>query len=41
MEYLLRESEDMAVRRQQYKELKDLLLAAMEILNEVRDYHSF
>ena len=41
MELLLKESDDIANRRQSYKEMKCLLQAAMEILNEVRDYHTF
>ena len=36
---LLRESEDIAQRREEYEKLRDVLNHSMEILNEVRDYN--
>ena len=38
---LLRETDEIAVRRQQNVEMRELLLKAMEIVNEVRDYNAF
>jgi dynamin 1-like protein len=37
---LLQEAEDIAARRQTCMEMKDLLSKALEIVNEVRDYHA-
>lgn len=39
--HLLKEADDIAQRRQCCTEMKDLLNAALEIVNEVRDYNSF
>ena len=38
---LMRETEDVASRRKSYKEMKELLRRAMEIVNEVRDFNTF
>jgi dynamin 1-like protein len=35
---LMRETEDVASRRKACREMKELLLRAMEIVNEVRDF---
>lgn len=37
----MKETEDVAGRRKEYKEMKELLMAAMEIINEVRDFNAF
>ena len=38
---LLKETDDVAAKRQACREMRDLLLKAMEIVNEVRDYTVF
>lgn len=38
---LLKETDDVATKRQDCREMRDLLLKAMEIVNEVRDYTVF
>lgn len=38
---LMRETEDIASRRKAYKEMKELLKRAIEIVNEVRDFNTF
>lgn len=38
---LLKEADDIAQRRQNCTEMKDLLNAALDIVNEVRDYNTF
>ena len=38
---LMRETEDIASRRRAYKEMKELLKRAIEIVNEVRDFNTF
>lgn len=39
--YLMKEAEDIAVRRRTCVEMRDLLEKALEIVNEVRDFNSF
>jgi dynamin 1-like protein len=39
--HLLKEADDIATRRQSCTEMKDLLGAALDIVNEVRDYNTF
>ena len=41
MGHLLKEADDIAQRRHNCTEMKDLLTAALDIVNEVRDYNSF
>lgn len=41
MHDLLQESEDVASRRKAYREMRELLGRALEILNEVRDFNTF
>ena len=41
MSELMRETEDVASRRKAYKEMKELLRRAVEIVNEVRDFNTF
>ena len=36
----MRETDDVATRRRACKEMKDLLLRALEILNEIRDFNT-
>ena len=38
---LLKETDDVAEKRQACREMRDLLTKAMEIVNEVRDYNVF
>ena len=38
---LMKETEDVAARRKEYREMKELLMAATEIINEVRDFNAF
>jgi len=38
---LMQETADIAERRKSYRELKGVLLRAMEIVNEVRDFNTF
>ena len=38
---LMRETDDIASRRKAYKEMKELLRRAVEIVNEVRDFNTF
>jgi dynamin 1-like protein len=38
---LMRENDDVATRRRACKEMKELLLRALEILNEIRDFNTF
>lgn len=38
---LMQEAEDIATRRQTCAEMKELLMKALEIVNEVRDFNSF
>jgi dynamin 1-like protein len=38
---LMKEAEDVAQRRQNCEEMKDLLGKALEIVNEVRDFNTF
>jgi dynamin 1-like protein len=39
--HLLKEADDIAIRRQNCNEMKELLTSALDIVNEVRDYNSF
>lgn len=39
--FLMKEAEDIALRRKTCLEMKDLLEKALEIVNEVRDFNSF
>jgi dynamin 1-like protein len=39
--FLLKEADDIAIRRQNCNEMKELLSSALDIVNEVRDYNSF
>ena len=41
MSELMRETDDVASRRKAYKEMKELLRRAVEIVNEVRDFNTF
>ena len=41
MEVLMSETEDVAARRRQCRDVKELLGRALEIVNEVRDFNSF
>ena len=41
MTTLLQETDDVAARRRNCREVKELLSRAMEIVNEVRDFNSF
>jgi len=38
---LLKETDDVEAKRMACKEMRDLLMSAMEIVNEVRDYNAF
>lgn len=38
---LMRETEDVASRRKQCKDMKELLRRAIDIVNEVRDFNTF
>jgi len=41
VEFLMKEAEDIALRRKTCMEMRDLLEKALEIVNEVRDFNSF
>lgn len=41
MGQLLQEADDIAARRQQCNEMKELLGKALEIVNEVRDFNAY
>lgn len=38
---LMRETEDVALKRKACREMKELLQRALEIVNEVRDFNTF
>ena len=40
LQHLMKEADDVAIRRKTCTEMKDLLTKALEIVNEVRDYNS-
>lgn len=41
MAELMRENEDVAAKRKSFREMRDLLQRALEIVNEVRDFNTF
>ena len=41
MQDLMRENEDVAAKRKELREMRDMLERALDIVNEVRDYNTF